>query len=197
MNKFNKLSSGKHFIPININGYWESKTDVGHHFDEGLYNTIKNFFFDNNIKTAVDFGCGTAEYVRKLSELDFVCEAYDGNPNTYKITNGFANVLDLTQDINLNKTYHCVISLEVGEHIPNKYEENYINNLRKHCKKHLILSWAIENQLGDGHVNCHNNDYVIEKLSKLGFKFDDTVTKKFRDESVLSWFKNTILIFNL
>ncbi len=41
----------------------------------------------------------------------------------------------------LNK-YDWIISLEVAEHIPAQFESIYIDNLVKHAKEGIILSWA-------------------------------------------------------
>jgi len=62
----------------------------------------------------------------------------------------------------------------------------------------IILSWAIIGQLGDGHVNCMNNDEVISKMNELGFDYleDDSVSARNSVSSrIASWFLKTIMIF--
>lgn len=196
--KFNKLNSGKHVIPINKKGYWESTTSYGHYFDQKLYNQFKKFISDNSIKTIVDFGCGTAEYVRKLSvDSKVICEAYDGNPHTTELSQNFGKVLDLSETFNLGKKFDCVISLEVGEHIPKIYERNFISNLINHASRFIILSWAIPNQPGDGHVNCVENDYIIKIMDNNNIRLNYKETENFRKNSELFWFKNTIMVFEI
>jgi 2-polyprenyl-3-methyl-5-hydroxy-6-metoxy-1,4-benzoquinol methylase len=68
-------------------------------------------------------------------------------------------------EIDLQKKFDCVISLEVGEHIPQKSESVFINNLISHTKQYLILSWATPGQVGDAHVNEQDADYIISKIT--------------------------------
>ena len=82
------------------------------------------------------------------------------------------DVLDLAIDFDLNKQYDWVLSLEVGEHIPAKYFDTFIKNLCKHSKEGIILSWAIKDQDGLGHVNCRPNEYIKSILSPLGYVND-------------------------
>ncbi|WP_245562228.1 hypothetical protein [Niabella aurantiaca] len=57
------------------------------------------------------------------------------------------------------------------------------------------MSWAIEGQGGDGHVNCRNNDYIIKEMRQRGFvEFEDA--KLFlRSMASYSWFKNSLMVF--
>lgn len=76
-------------IKINENGSWDSMNSYGHHYDSKLSQYLQIFLNKNNIKTLVDFGCGTASYVQELlTNTNIECEAYDGNPHTPQITNG-------------------------------------------------------------------------------------------------------------
>ena len=82
-----------------------------------------------------------------------------------------------------------------AEHIPKQYERNFIRNLFRHCIHGIVLSWAIENQPGDGHFNCRNNDYVKKIFSNAGYSNDVEAEKALRASSTLPWFKNTIMVF--
>jgi len=75
------------------------------------------------------------------------------------------NRLNYTEARHLSKKYDFAICFEVAEHIPKQFETTYLNNLIKHCKKGIVISWAIVGQKGIGHVNCQNNDYVKENNS--------------------------------
>jgi hypothetical protein len=181
---------------INEKGFWENPNDTGHIYDENLSNCLINFCKENQIETLVDFGCGMGDYVKKLIKNNFICEAYDGNPNTEVLTDGIGKTLDLSEEINLNKKFDCVLSLEVGEHIPQIYEHNFVKNICSHTKKFLIISWAIEGQAGNGHINCKNNDYIINIIEKYNFKYNQSWSQKLRDcASNAWWFRNTIMVF--
>lgn len=179
---------------INEKGFWETNDLTGHYSDVKLLIELRKLIKKEEIKTLVDFGCGPAFYVDNLSDLvEF--EAYDGNPNTPEITKGIAKVLDLSQSFDLKKKFDCVLSLEVGEHIPKQYEEIFIDNLIRHSRNKIILSWAVEGQAGDGHINCRNNDYIIEKFKEKGFQLNEEYTKQIREKDVV-WFKYTIFVFD-
>jgi cyclopropane fatty-acyl-phospholipid synthase-like methyltransferase len=181
---------------INENGIWDNSTGYGHHFDKSLNDKILNFIKQNNIKNIVDFGCGMGDYVKNFIKEGYSCEAYDGNPHTTKLTDGIAKVLDLSKSFDLVKKYDFVMSLEVGEHIPKKFEGTYIDNLCKHSNKYLLVSWAIIGQNGDGHINCQNNDYIINEFIKRGFKYDSENSYLLRESATNAfWFKNTIMLF--
>jgi hypothetical protein len=181
---------------INDKGFWESTDSSGHLNDRNLRNNILNLLKENSIESLVDFGCGMGDYSRYFIENGIICEAYDGNPNTVSLTRGIGKVLDLSEEFNLQKKFECVLSLEVGEHIPKEFEQIFIDNITKHVSKILILSWAVVGQGGDGHVNCQNNDYVIDQITKRGFSFDLPKTITLRSNSTLPWFRDTILVFN-
>lgn len=182
-------------MKINERGYWENLTEEGHLFDNKLANSILDFLKTKQIFSLVDFGCGLAEYVKLFKENNIYCKAYDGNPNTETLTQGLGSVLDLSKEINLNKTFDCVLSLEVGEHIPKKYEKTFIDNICKHSEKYIILSWAIPNQTGDGHVNCQSNEYIIEQMFNKNYILNLKYTTDLRNKSYLKWFKNTLMVF--
>jgi hypothetical protein len=181
---------------INEKGFWESKDGVGHIYDELLCKELINFLTHSNIESVVDFGCGLATYSSNIILSGINCEAYDGNPNTPTLTNGLGNVLDLSNSFDLEKKFDCVLCLEVGEHIPKKYEQVFIDNICNHTKNLLILSWAVIGQGGDGHVNCQNNDYIIREMGVRGFNYDDKNTFILRNSiSNAPWFRNTIMVF--
>lgn len=183
-------------MKINEKGFWENKTGVGHVHDINLCKVIVDLLNSKNIKNVVDFGCGLGDYVKFFILNGIDCEAYDGNPNTSDITGGIGKVLDLSENFNLNKKFDCVLSLEVGEHIPKKYEQVFLNNICKHTEKLLIVSWAVVGQGGDGHVNCQNNDYIINQIENRGFKYNKGISIFLRHfVSNAFWFKNTIMVF--
>ena len=167
-----------------------TETDT-HLCDESLCEAIIAMF---KVETVVDIGCGNGSYVRKFIEAGFDCVGYDGSPLTEEISGGMCHIIDFSEAIDIGK-YDLVVSLEVGEHIPKQYEEVYLDNIIRAARRNIVLSWAIEGQPGYGHVNCRNNDYVIEEIEKRGFIFDKEGSLYLRDKSTLPWFKNTIIIF--
>ena len=103
--------------------------------------------------------------------------------------------MDLSEPVDLGEKYDWVISLELGEHIPKRFEKTFINNLITHAKNGIILSWAVKGQGGVGHVNCQNNDYVKARMKELGFVDDIRAEEFLRKRAWRPWFKNTIMVF--
>ena len=189
-----KIYNGKTF-EINSRGYWESEDNSGHVHDSSLCDSIIKFIKKNELKTIVDFGCGVGDYTKKLISNGLECEAYDGNPNTVLLTEGIGKVLDFTFLFNLEKKFDCVLTLEVGEHIPKEYEKIFLDNVCIHAKNFIIMSWAVIGQGGDGHVNCQNNDYIINEIQNRGFDYDIENSKILRNSSTAPWFADTIMVF--
>jgi cyclopropane fatty-acyl-phospholipid synthase-like methyltransferase len=184
-------------LQINKNGFWESVGDTGHFYDALLADALLSFLQKNDVKTLLDLGCGKGNYCSHFIKNNIECDAYDGNPYTEILSNGIGKVLDLSSNFSLSKKYDCVLSLEVGEHIPKIYEDTFIKNLCTHTNKWLIVSWAIVGQIGNGHVNCQNNDYIIEKIQQYNFKYSSIHSEFLRNHASLGWFKNTIMVFVL
>jgi hypothetical protein len=180
---------------INERGFWECDKGLGHVHDRHLCSALLRFFIDNNVKNVVDFGCGMGDYTKSFLNNKIPTDAFDGNPNTHILTNGIASTLDLSKEFDLQKTYDCVLTLEVGEHIPKEYESIFLENICKHASRFTVLSWAVEGQGGDGHVNCKNNDYIIEQMKLRNFNYDLEKSNFLRKYSSVSWFKNTIMVF--
>lgn len=186
---------------IDKKGRWINSTLEGHCFDRKLALALSRFFKKHGQKQIVDLGCGPGWYVRILREKNLQAKGYDGNPYTPDITlqiladGTHCEVLDLSKRIFFKKKFDSVLSLEVGEHIPEKYEHIYLDNVAKNAINYVVLSWAIIGQSGSGHVNCKNNEYIIMEMQKRGFNFDKKASKYFRERASLPWFKNTIMVF--
>lgn len=186
-------------MKINENGFWENPTKIGHAHDSRLAGAILKVLKARKCDTLVDFGCGTGEYARFFRRHNLVVEAYDGNPWTEQLTGGIGKVLDLSQHFDLNKQFKCVMSLEVGEHIPAEFEQTFLDNLTNHCNDDeggfIILSWAVPGQAGDGHVNCQTNDYIMLEMQKRGYFLENALTNQLRNASTLWWFKKSLMVF--
>jgi hypothetical protein len=184
-------------MKIADNGSWLNKTNEGQRFDVSLAGAIAEFCRAHILVTVLDLGCGDGSYVRYLNESPniFMSTGVDGNPNTEILAGSNCWQADLSQPLYLPKPIDLIVSLEVGEHIPVEYESVFLDNVVKYAKKWIILSWAVPGQGGDGHINCRDNDYIIEKMAQRGFIINWEESFKLRAESSLSWFKNTLMVY--
>lgn len=66
---------------------------------------------------------------------------YDGTGNIENLTSGYVRYFDLSKPRFLGKTFDWVLSFEVGEHISSQYERIYIENLVRHTREGIIMSW--------------------------------------------------------
>jgi hypothetical protein len=191
---------------IKETGYWTSNnTDEIHVHDPNLADWIVSYFINDKDKQLIDFGCGMADYLKNLENNGFTNlhgfegEVRDGSPDFVKSWD-LSNPIENYENYNLLKDgAYNTICLEVGEHIPKEYESIFLNNITSLTTNKILLSWAIIGQLGDGHVNCMNNDEVILKMDKLGFKYlesDSIAARNSVSRDIASWFLKTIMIFH-
>ncbi len=183
-------------VNVNERGYWEGPEAAQYHFfDRDLAPALLNFFEIEGATSIGDFGCGMGDYLKIFAENAIPCEGFDGNPATVELTEGLGSVHDLSRPLKLHKKFDWILSLEVGEHIPKKYERIFIENLVRHCCSGIVLSWAVKNQGGHGHFNEQDNDYIRAMVSRYGFESDFEVENTLRQHAGARWFKNTIMVF--
>jgi SAM-dependent methyltransferase len=180
---------------IHEKGYWLSTNETNTHVYDKLLCDATIFLIQNSIKTIIDIGCGNGAYTINFLQNGFDCVGFDGSPLTPELTNNVCQIKDFSEYVDVGK-YDLVFCLEVGEHIPAKYEQIFIDNICRAAKDYIILSWGIVGQGGTGHVNCRNNDYIINEMLKRGFNFNLNDSNYLRKNSNFSYFKNTIMAFN-
>lgn len=127
-----------------------------------------------------------------------IYRGYDGAGDVEEYTYGYLKFFDLSIPLNLPVT-DWVISFEVGEHVPSSSEGMMIRNLHKHNCKGILLSWGIEGQGGDDHINLHNNNHLIEIFKELGYVHDAEKTTELRDtipNALVNgeWFRHTLMV---
>lgn len=193
-------------MQINSRGYWENETAEGHEHDEGLAKALVEFLKKQSktrpVLLVMDVGCGDGfytNYINQNSNNEIMCWGIDGNPNTVKLAGSTTSIADLTKPLSWHVS-DWVLCLEVGEHIPSTFEATFLQNLDKLNRYGIILSWAIPGQGGDGHVNCQNNQDIINKMEALGFVFRVEETKDLREQcgtypNPCYWFRDTLMVF--
>ncbi|GAG24232.1 unnamed protein product, partial [marine sediment metagenome] len=110
----------------------------------------------------------------------------------------YIKVRDLTKPSRLKRVMDVAVSLEVAEHIDEKYADIYVKNITKNSDN-LVFSAATPKQGGVGHINEQPHEYWIEKIVACGFVVDEKRTKLFRKHLILTnankWYCNNIIVF--
>lgn len=143
------------------------------------------------------FGDGPGMYKQSYDEIGMLdaYDAFDGAPFIETETNGKVKFLDLTIPQYGLPIYDWVICLEVAEHIPIEFEDIFLSNLARHAKTGLILSWAVPGQPGHYHVNNKEFSLVIETLRKVGFDWDEKMSKFLQTQAHNGVFKSNLNVY--
>lgn len=178
-------------------GYWTKETNLNEHrHSPNVSKWINNFLNEYKETQIYDFGCGLGDYLNDLNNNGFKkLKGIEADP--IKSDYDFEILkMDLSKPFLLDEK-GIIISLEVGEHIPNIYQDIFLENIKNNCDKYLILSWAVRGQGGYGHVNELNNDEIIPHIENLGFKYLENLSQDLRKvpENNCYYFRNTLMIF--
>jgi SAM-dependent methyltransferase len=150
-------------------------------------------------KSVVDVGCGTGAWLSAWKQNDVNdITGIDGhyvNENKLMINTGNFIKADLENDLNLNRYYDLVMSLEVAEHIRPEKASVFIRSL---CKLGdiILFSAAIPNQEGLLHYNEQYPKYWISKFSEFGFLPYDCIRKEIWENDLIDVnYRQNLLFF--
>ena len=162
--------------------------------DMSLVSELSRFFEG---KKVASFGDGPGAYKRELLKLGKVAkfDSYDGAPYTEETSEGRVAYLDLTLPQFGLPLYDWVMSLEVAEHIPSKFENVYMDNIVRHSKEGIVLSWATPGQGGLEHINERPFEYVKKLLLSYDFEWDKKSSYTLRNASRLQWLRANVNVF--
>lgn len=182
-------------MEIKENGAWIQNEDgwTGHHYIKPMSDIIVKIVSENKAKLVYDFGCGWGHYLNDISNPDIEAIGFEAYPD--KRYYGNIEQQDLSQPFTLERLADISICLEVGEHIPEEFEQTFIDNICNNTNNIVIFSWAVEGQCGDGHVNEKSNDYIIDQMSRRDYVFDDSILKIREETDGLEWFHNSLMLF--
>ena len=156
-------------------GSWQGENK--HYFDKELAAEILDFVKAKKLSRIIDVGCGVEFLYSQFWALNGVeTIGIDGNKhiNQQKDEINFLQLkqINLAKPIRQNIQASFVVCLEVGEHIPPKYEKVFLSNLARLSKDYLLISWCPPTGgKGHGHFNELPEGLVIEKITVLGFSY--------------------------
>ncbi|XP_046563095.1 uncharacterized protein LOC124271968 [Haliotis rubra] len=183
---------------VAVTGGWckqSSKSAGGQHLFDKPLATQLSLFFQN--QTVASFGDGPGDYKKFLDSTNRLraYDAFDGAPYGRETSGGVVQFADLTVPLYGLPLYDWIISLEVAEHIPSKSEDVYIDNIVRHAKKGVVLSWAVPGQGGLQHINNRPLDYVQNLFSSKGFDTDIVASQELQEKATLPWLKRNVYVY--
>lgn len=136
-------------------------------------------------KSIIDIGCATGDFLEEFEKRGKIIAGIEGSDNArrfLRVDPAKIYNVDLRYGLSpLGMRFDLVISLEVAEHIEEKYSDNYISTL-KQFSDNILITAAPPGQKGLHHVNCQPAKYWIDRFSGNGFEFNKEKTRKFKKE---------------
>ncbi len=179
--KFNKVE----FIVgtgIGHTGIWNIEVAKRKHkFDRLLARSIP-YLFSIPPESTADIGCGKGDYCSYLASVAGWpnVTGYEGTVGIEKLSGAYSKIIhvDLAKESAkaIVEPAEFVLCLEVGEHIPAKYEKIFLDLLNFVVSYSLLISWATPQQGGTGHVNPKNRQEVMEIFEGFGFRLHSSKT---------------------
>lgn len=168
-------------------------------FQKALSDEILPWIMKNiNPKSAIDFGCGCGYMLEQLRQYGCVIFGLNYNiPANLQFPKKFFKKQDFSIECNFveKKKFDLVVSLEVAEHLEEKYADTFIDNLCKHGDT-ILFSAATPGQGGEGHVNEQPELYWETKFNKKNFKKNDIIRPFLKDKkNVPFWYRQNIFLY--
>lgn len=187
------------------NGAYDLEGVIWHQHSNHLMKAILELWPDKTVPV-VDLGCGHNFYVTVLNYAGYAAVGFDN----VDLGSRFFLKADLTERTRLLGSWNIfnkghkppnVISLEVGEHIPEEHAAAYLDHVASfggNVGGNVLMSWAIPGQAGVGHINCKSNAWVMDQMKARAYEPDFQITHDLRQAVATchcSWFKHTLMYF--
>jgi SAM-dependent methyltransferase len=150
--------------------------------------------------SVLDLGCGVGYWIKvwkdelKVEDVLGIEGSYVTEDMFY-LDKKFLQNEDLKMPLHLTRKYDLVMSLEVAEHIEEKYSDTFIQNL-VNAGDIILFSAAIKGQIGTYHVNEQMPEYWAEKFAQHDYIPVDFIRPLiWNDTDIDYWYRQNILLF--
>jgi SAM-dependent methyltransferase len=125
----------------------------------------------------LDVGCGTGAVVWSAEALGILSFGVDQLVETDGI---WFKRVDLTQPLDLGRTFELVTCIEVAEHLQEEYEGVICDTLARHVAPggRLVFTAATPGQIGYDHFNCQPKKYWTDRLESRGLVYNYRDTER-------------------
>lgn len=189
---------------------------MGQQYDESWYKDLERYREWNERamwaafahlgrpESFLDLGCGDAWMVR-VARMNGVKPSLgvEVSADLKKIKPKWASLLihNLGTPLDLGRKYDLVVSIEVGEHLPEEQADVYCDNIANHVGRWLVFTAAAPGQGGDGHVNCQPQEYWRLKLEDRELEYNYAQTERLREAwkyatGPMFWLPQNLQVFN-
>ncbi|MBU2101845.1 MAG: class I SAM-dependent methyltransferase, partial [Candidatus Omnitrophica bacterium] len=137
-------------------------------------------------QSVIDFGCGTADLLHSFEKKGLEILGIDGSRANYNhcyIKKENFLLFDIRNKLTGKKKFDLCISLEVAEHIEEKYSRILISNLVQHSSV-VLFTAAPPGQVGPDHINLQPYEWWIKRFEAVNFRLDTIVTEHLKQEMV-------------
>jgi len=194
----NDLSGLKNFYTPAL---YEKIKDNGYNFAKIIIPELKKIK-QNNLFNVLDVGCGGGSFLKgcEIQNLDIIGVDAPHVKGSLQILNSKIQYENLEKPLFVKKNgtslyFDLCVSLEVAEHIDQKYSDIFIDSLCRHSDL-ILFSAAQPGQPGINHINCQNLDFWIKKFEKRGYKHIESITIWIRkNQNIYNWYRKNSMIF--
>lgn len=136
-----------------------------------------------NPSNVIDFGCAIGTYLERFEDHGVTIHGVEGNSAAFHhavIPDDCLEQHDLRQPYEADDYYDLVLSVEVAEHIPEKYAQTFVNTLVSSGEV-VVMTAAPPGQGGTHHINEKPAEYWRGLFNKFGMNYDKEETKKLKE----------------
>lgn len=147
-------------------------------------------------QSLLDVGAGTgtwmsAAYRAGVSDV-WGADLIQCEPDNETVKACKFQVVDASRPFDLQRTFDCVICLEVGEHLEERAARTLIASVCRHGNL-VFFSAARPGQWGQNHINCQWPAYWQNLFNAEGFAcFDDVRWGMWNDRDIEPWYRQNI-----
>lgn len=191
------------------------KEQMDHSYQSGKIISDLIYQLFPNIESVIDVGCGVGTWIKAWEDLFnkynvktarlFGVDNNVASRELMQISNEkymsidlcskYSDVLKVIKEKTKINNFDLLQSLEVAEHIEQKYSENFIQLLTS-LSKVILFSAAIPYQGGDGHINEQPPQFWVDLFKRHNFICFDILRERIRNnQNIVPCYRQNAMLF--